>query len=702
MHNSTHAGAADPAPVISGAGLRRTSPESVRSDKLARAYHQGGAPDVSRISAMRVAKQYAIAARFNPAALALLDQLFACSKSQDWTHDGGVGPIVHASNAWLARKTNQSERSVTRQLDAFSKAGLISYNDSATFRRYGRRDATGRLVEAFGIDLSPIAMRHDELRAIAAAAEADAKQIDRLKKRRTALRSRIKSLIASALTRSADNPDCGQQWQHAWARLDAITERKPQDLEGFAEQVADLEAHDDHLRSLFDDVFGKDCDVPDLDKMGGRGSQNDGAITITASKPDSEYCSQSGIALTSDTYLHRAAYGSMAFEKKPGGNAVKHKQAPVETQTLSDQAEGQSRVDHAVDDSSPPHANTQPEPDENPTIGGDMAETARAAANDDVLQLSIGLLREACPAIKAIAPDALDHWQILRNSGHALCAGTDINPQVFEEASQALGPDIAIAATAVTVQKAAQGDVFKPGAYLRTLTKRGKAGQLHIAKSLHGLAERNAVESARSKGETASTEPIDQNNTGKRSAAVQKRAAKSPTDRQDGNQSTDTRQQEPKSPVPQNQVTPVTDNHREDASAMSPQTNGGPIADHGAPPAVSGEFPTGQSGRPGRPERAAEPTAVSGPKQAPSPMKTSTPVETSTPVGAAAPFPRSGTIAYSPWADIVRQNAPEPVPDVDRIADAFRAFCNRNSIDTTSPNITTVFTTFCSKWQERQ
>ena len=264
----THADAASAAPVISGAGLRRTSPESVRSDKLAQAYRQEGAPHVSRTKALGAARQYAAADGFNAAALALLDQLFACSRPQDWSHDGGVGPIVHPSNAWLARMTNQSQRSVTRQLDAFCRAGLISYNDSATCRRYGRRDGNGTLVEAFGIDLSPIAVRHEELLAIAAAAQAGARQADRLKKRRTVLRKRIKSLIAGALERTAGDPACCQPWQRAWARLDVILERQPKDLEGLGQQVADLEAHDDGLQGLFDDVFGGDCGVPDLDNLG--------------------------------------------------------------------------------------------------------------------------------------------------------------------------------------------------------------------------------------------------------------------------------------------------------------------------------------------------------------------------------------------------------------------------------------------------
>ncbi|MGO4450452.1 replication initiation protein RepC [Phyllobacterium sp. TAF24] len=72
-----------------------------------------------------------------------------------------------------------------------------------------------------------------------------------------------------------------------------------------------------------------------------------------------------------------------------------------------------------------------------------------------------------------------------------LCRLSSINPQVFNEARSQLGPDVAIAALAITVERAAQGSVLNPGAYLRSLTKRGHMGNLHLTRSLFALAEKN-------------------------------------------------------------------------------------------------------------------------------------------------------------------------------------------------------------------
>ena len=516
MNISMTGGSTRTAAARTGTGLRRTTPESVRSGKLSKAYHQDDAPRRARTACQRMLKLAAPRLGIDPIKLALIDALFACSKPVDWTDHDGIGPVVWPSNILLARRTNMSVNTMRYHLRGLSDMGIISWCDDAGYRRHGKRDENGRIIEAFGIDLSPIAMRYEEFKAIVEAAEEDARATDRLCKRRTSLDKAIRSLVDSAVKRGLDD-DMDGAFSHGMAQRDVLCERRVSDLDELTEQVADFEALLDSLETLYDKASSRSEEGSEVSRYRHPGVKMLTPITITAPKSDSEYCSQNGIALTSDTQSLEAAYGSIAFEEKPRGNAEQDKQAPVETETLNDPDKRQSGVATAAADGSARHAGLPAQLDESSAIGGDApkptgrvdqassvaasatldgqasaAEPGRVPANDDVLQLSIGLLRDACPAINAIAPGALDHWQTLRDSGHALCAGTDINTQVFDEASIVLGPDIAIAATAVTIQKAAQGDVFKPGAYLRTLTKRGKAGQLHIAKSLHGLAERNA------------------------------------------------------------------------------------------------------------------------------------------------------------------------------------------------------------------
>jgi replication initiation protein RepC len=146
-----------------------------------------------------------------------------------------------------------------------------------------------------------------------------------------------------------------------------------------------------------------------------------------------------------------------------------------------------------------------------------------------------------------------------------------INTQVWAEAETYLGADAAIAALAVTIQRADNGQVVNPGAYLRTLVQRGRSGQLRISRSLFALA-------------------------GAKATTVHSQAS-----------------------------------------------------------------------HPAMPYRG---------------------------------FPL-GRISWSSWADLVREHAPKPTPDVETLADAFRSWCRKGNIDLAQPSIEKAFIGFCKKWRQR-
>lgn len=191
--------------------------------------------------------------------------------------------------------------------------------------------------------------------------------------------------------------------------------------------------------------------------------------------------------------------------------------------------------------------------------------------------ISLPLVRDACPTVADFVPAAFDSWSALRDSGREIAVASGINPQVWQEAQSVLGPDIAVAALAVTVQKTEMGLVAKPGAYMRRLSQLGRDGELHISRSLFGLA----------------------------------------------------------------------------------QASGG-SAGQGAKVAVA---------------PAAEPRK------------------------ATRAFPADGSIAYSVWADIMRQHTPKPTPDLDMVASAFRRWADERDIDLTSPNIERILASFCRQWK---
>jgi replication initiation protein RepC len=85
--------------------------------------------------------------------------------------------------------TEDQARRINRQL---VERGLIVMRDSPNAKRYGRRDARGRIVEGYGFDLSPIGARIDEFRAAAEAYRADRATIARLRRRATIARNSLR------------------------------------------------------------------------------------------------------------------------------------------------------------------------------------------------------------------------------------------------------------------------------------------------------------------------------------------------------------------------------------------------------------------------------------------------------------------------------------------------------------------------------
>ena len=58
--------------------------------------------------------------------------------------------------------------------------GLVTMKDSPNGKRYGRRDARGRIVEAYGFDLSPLAARYQEFVQLAEEGRAEREMIGTL------------------------------------------------------------------------------------------------------------------------------------------------------------------------------------------------------------------------------------------------------------------------------------------------------------------------------------------------------------------------------------------------------------------------------------------------------------------------------------------------------------------------------------------
>lgn len=411
------------------AGVRRVTPASLAAQRAARQYAGDRTMSVKRIEALQLAKRAAAAMGLKAAKIAMIDKLFGYSPAADWNHKS-TSPIVWPSNDALARQLGLSVSTARHHLRGLAAAGLIAHSSHPTFQRRGVRDKDGNIIEAFGIDLSPIIMRYDELIAIAETFEREGRERRGLSYRRTQLRREIEGVLEAAR-----RDELAGNWQQFRGRLDRLRETEIGTLDQLHELIESLAAFRDEVEEAFRDASS--------------GSNLDTAVTIF--RPVQTTAESSSL--------------------NPCNRAQHHAQPRELSSAYTHGEEKASERKSAVIESSAPRP---PPPVPN-----------RA---DDMSKVSLSLMQSACPSIATYATDAFASWGRLREAGRLLSAAAGINLQVWQEAQIELGPDTAISALAITFQKTKDGLVLNPGAYLRSLVQRGTRGELFVSRSLFALA----------------------------------------------------------------------------------------------------------------------------------------------------------------------------------------------------------------------
>jgi replication initiation protein RepC len=125
-----------------------------------------------------------------------VDWLFKFTQPQDW--ERGARPIVWPSASLQQEALGFSETQTKRLNRCLIEAGLVTMKDSPNGKRYGRRDPKGRIVEAYGFDLSPLAVRHGEFVRLAEEGRAERDAMGRLRRRATIARKGVVQILETA------------------------------------------------------------------------------------------------------------------------------------------------------------------------------------------------------------------------------------------------------------------------------------------------------------------------------------------------------------------------------------------------------------------------------------------------------------------------------------------------------------------------
>jgi replication initiation protein RepC len=148
-----------------------------------------------------------------------LDWLFSFTFPQDWQKDSR--PMVWPSASMQALALGLSLTQVKEINRRLIELGLVTMKDSPNGKRYGKRfpdNKTGRIIEAYGFDLSPIAARYAEFQRLAEEGRVERRAMSRLRRRATIARKAIIQILETAQEYAFE----GEEWQTLARETEAL------------------------------------------------------------------------------------------------------------------------------------------------------------------------------------------------------------------------------------------------------------------------------------------------------------------------------------------------------------------------------------------------------------------------------------------------------------------------------------------------
>lgn len=415
-------------------GFRRLTPNLLKADRAADGF--AGLPD-------GVTMQGQLLAAFKAAAPCLglplrivhaIDWLFRFTQPQDWGRGGR--PIV-----WPSARLQQSELMLgASQVKALNRqlidAGLVTMKDSPNGKRYGRRDAAGRIVEAYGFDLSPLAARHAEFVRLAQEAKAVRAELARLRRRATIARNGIAQILETA----AEYGFQGEEWARLADDSRALTTalRKVERPDEMTLGVESLERRQRSARERLENLLlAATPDVPEAVNSDPKGPENRPHQYTYKPSPDPK----------KDTVI--------AFEEssKPGGEAERRPMAALQR--------SQDKV----------------------------RELLPRTDSGTVLKVSTDELTRLAPRLRPYLRSADPTWPDIVDAADWLRQDLGVSKSLWGDACLAMGREQAAIALAIVSAKPAEHFRTTPGGYFHGMVAKARAGELNLGRTIWALRD---------------------------------------------------------------------------------------------------------------------------------------------------------------------------------------------------------------------
>jgi len=360
------------------------------------------------------------------------------SRPQDW--EGGYGPIVWPSDVELEDRLcvgpSQRKALVRAALDA----GYVRLRRSPTGRRWGHREKTGyegRILDAYGFDLTPLAERMAEFERLTAEWEARRDEGRRLRREITSSRNRILSLVDLAVAQNL----AGDGWLVAAAQADALwrergTQRDPLPLVPIAARLRALCIHTQEQVAAALPVVENEETVP-------TGPEYRLRITTTTKLPSTDATVESAEDAGPNRPMAQKERGSDGLLDQPSVRPAR------------------------------------------------VAPTREASTQQSAMRgfiVTPGFILQIAPVFRDWTCSARPGWEELNRAAVDICLALSISPHAWGQAYVTLGADAATTVLAVICAHHAAGKVRSPGGLLRKMVELHQTGRLRLDATLFGLA----------------------------------------------------------------------------------------------------------------------------------------------------------------------------------------------------------------------
>ena len=417
-------------------GFRRLTPNLLRADTTAEAF--GGLPERVKAPGQLLAafKEAAPRLGLSPRLVHAVDWLFRFTQPQDW--QSGGRPIVWPSASMQQAALDLSPAQVKVINRALIEAGVITMKDSPNGKRYGSRDRAGRITEAYGFDLSPIAVRHAEFVRLAEEARAERAEMGRLRRRATIARNGITQILETA----AEYGFGGEEWA-TLARDTRSLARALGKVETPAEMALGVESLERRQRAA-------------------RERLENLLSAATAGPFESVDSSPRG----PENQPHQYTY-NLNLDPKPDTVVAREECKPLPSPAVPTRA-----------------------PTERPAKTQE-ADPAKATRTDrTVLRLTTEELVRLAPRLRPYLAGPAPSWPEVVDAADWLRSELGVSKPLWGEACLTLGREEAAIAVAIVSAKPANHFRGSPGGYFFGMVAKAKAGELNLARTIWGLRAR--------------------------------------------------------------------------------------------------------------------------------------------------------------------------------------------------------------------